>query len=660
MDNNSKHVTANFASKSFKHLTEVVHEGNQYPRVAPSKFDTFDVSRSHFPYSNGRKRRRGGTNLSADPLDEASLFPGFGCLSSSCISMSLGNECEDEYAITLGLSINPRLSIDKRPGTMNMLSSMSKPLISERPRLDLSLSLSTGVSESAITDMTEGSVHFRGGVPAPSAGAIVQHMDEGTISSRWRVGPLVPPLRGTETITILSLDPTHNNPSPAMPGLSSPTTVPEKNSFACASGATPQEQRKSRVKPCQFDGCLKGARGASGFCIAHGGGRRCLQDECKKGAEGKTAFCKAHGGGRRCQFSKCGKSAEGRTDYCIAHGGGRRCSHDGCKRAARGKTGKCIKHGGGKRCKVEYCDKSAEGILSLCIAHGGGRRCQHTGCDKGAQGRTMLCKAHGGGKRCTSIGCDKGAEGTTPFCKAHGGGKRCTFEEGCTKSVHGGTLFCVRHGGGKRCATPECKKSARGRTNFCVRHGGGKRCKYEGCDRSAQGKTDFCKGHGGGTRCSWGQAGFGVQGVAPCDKFARGKAGLCASHNSQADAIQMNVGNSLYSAPKELEGCTSRKMKGIYVSGNNQVDAICTSTEGILVYSVGYGQKFAPLLISQSDTCLGDNACLPQFSLPEGRVHGGSLMAMLRGNTSTEQRSKDKEVGTSLEPGTSHSLPHKS
>lgn len=297
-------------------------------------------------------------------------------------------------------------------------------------------------------------------------------------------------------------------------------------------------------KACKFQGCGKGARGASGLCIAHGGGQRCQRQNCNKGAEGRTMYCKAHGGGRRCQILGCIKSAEGKTDLCIGHGGGRRCCHEGCNKAARGKSGLCIRHGGGKRCQKEGCTKSAEGFSGLCISHGGGRRCQYPGCGKGAQGSTMFCKAHGGGRRCMYEGCTKGAEGSTPFCKAHGGGKRCMFGGGtCTKSVHGGTLFCVAHGGGKRCAEQGCSKSARGRTDHCVRHGGGKRCKFEDCSKSAQGSTDFCKAHGGGKRCSWCQEGSIYSGdnlidkgidylKGHCDRFARGKAGLCAAHSA--------------------------------------------------------------------------------------------------------------------------------
>ena len=61
-----------------------------------------------------------------------------------------------------------------------------------------------------------------------------------------------------------------------------------------------QPAHRRHPKKCRFKGCSKGARGASGLCIAHGGGQRCQKPGCYKGAESRTAYCKAHGGGRRC------------------------------------------------------------------------------------------------------------------------------------------------------------------------------------------------------------------------------------------------------------------------------------------------------------------------------------------------------------------------
>ncbi|KAF7842630.1 putative WRKY transcription factor 19 [Senna tora] len=416
---------------------------------------------------------------------------------------------------------------------------------------------------------------------------------------------------------------------------------------------TTSENRTSNPKRCKFFGCTKGARGASGLCIGHGGGQRCQKPGCNKGAESRTAYCKAHGGGKRCQHLGCTKSAEGKTDYCIAHGGGRRCGYSGgCSKAARGKSGLCIRHGGGKRCKVEGCTRSAEGQAGLCISHGGGRRCQHQGCTKGAQGSTMFCKAHGGGKRCSFAGCTKGAEGSTPLCKAHGGGKRCLFNGGgiCPKSVHGGTNFCVAHGGGKRCSVPGCTKSARGRTDCCVRHGGGKRCKSEGCGKSAQGSTDFCKAHGGGKRCSWGKG--------KCEKFARGKSGLCAAHSSLMLERQAKKGSLI--APGLFHGLVPSASAACSSFDNNSSSAVSVVSdshdsmekpskkqhllipEEVLVPLSMKSSSYLSFLTAKKPeedrnghgTAVGCSGAKKgfDFNLPEDRVHGGNLMLYFGGN----------------------------
>ena len=46
----------------------------------------------------------------------------------------------------------------------------------------------------------------------------------------------------------------------------------------------------------------------------------------------------------------CKASAFGKTDRCVAHGGGKKCVEPDCKASAQGKTDRCKKHGGGKRC----------------------------------------------------------------------------------------------------------------------------------------------------------------------------------------------------------------------------------------------------------------------------------------------------------------------
>ncbi|KAK3141363.1 hypothetical protein QOZ80_4BG0332930 [Eleusine coracana subsp. coracana] len=410
-------------------------------------------------------------------------------------------------------------------------------------------------------------------------------------------------------------------------------------SFAATSdmvvSTTSGEQRSQQRHPkkCRFNGCSKGARGASGLCISHGGGQRCQKPGCNKGAESRTAYCKAHGGGKRCQELGCTKSAEGKTDFCIAHGGGSRCGVEGCAKAARGRSGFCIKHGGGKRCRIEGCTRSAEGQPGLCISHGGGRRCQYPNCKKGAQGSTIFCKSHGGGKRCMFEGCTRGAEGSTPFCKGHGGGKRCLFEGGgvCPKSVHGGTSFCVAHGGGKRCIVPECTKSARGRSDCCVKHGGGKRCRFDGCDKSAQGSTDLCKAHGGGKRCAWSTG---------CEKFARGRSGLCAAHTTMMTSMQDHdhgqgrsmVGPGFFSSIVSTSSAASGH--GAWSDCVDSSGDIQSSGKLLIPHQV-----LVPGSLKSSSLCgLAGNEPEDGGSLnfglvvPEGRVHGGGLMSMLGGN----------------------------
>lgn len=502
------------------------------------------------------------------------------------VTSQIDVEMQSPVDICLDLSIDLESKIACKD-MKNFGASLDAP-DKERPKVDLELSLSTGVAESDLTSITLTSSPIQN-----VTSEIEQLVDEGSTSSKWKRGSIVPLIDGFNV-----------NPISVFP------TVP----------AVSKQQRKTSVKTCQFPGCQKGARGASGHCISHGGGRRCQRPGCQKGAEGKTAFCKAHGGGRRCEHLGCTKSAEGRTSLCIAHGGGKRCGFQGgCIRAARGKSGLCIRHGGGKRCKIENCTKSAEGLAGLCIAHGGGRRCQHPDCTKGAQGGTKFCKAHGGGKRCTFLGCTKGAEGSTALCKGHGGGKRCSFQGGgvCTKSVHGGTLYCVSHGGGKRCAVLGCTKSARGRTNFCVRHGGGKRCKFEGCDKSAQGSTDFCKAHGGGKRCLWGQqgSGYGGDGDSPCDKFARGKIGLCAAHGAQVQDKRVHG-----------DGTVGLKMKEIATEDFIE----CMNNVGTEASSALWNGFNLQMVLPDAESFLGQSGPSSYSASLEGRVHGGGLMAMLR------------------------------
>ncbi|KAL6651487.1 hypothetical protein ACP70R_010412 [Stipagrostis hirtigluma subsp. patula] len=596
----------------------------------------------------------------------------FGCLGRSELVQTFqqSNQSlavpDDGCRLVLGLGPTPNLySADSHAFGGNKDKESANLLNQHCATTDpgLMLALSRGSSRNLQSKAVNGSKKYS---LASKNGTVFPLIDEGSTSAKRKLGGYMLPLlfaprsddlcvNGTAAETDIqhdsgieyyaeldhdaSLD--HQEVSPEL-------SITTDCSFATTSdaviGTTSGEQRSHQRHPkkCRFNGCSKGARGASGLCISHGGGQRCQKPGCNKGAESRTVYCKAHGGGKRCQELGCTKSAEGKTEFCIAHGGGRRCSIEGCSKAARGKSGFCIKHGGGKRCRIEGCTRSAEGQPGLCISHGGGRRCQYPNCIKGAQGSTIYCKSHGGGKRCMFEGCTRGAEGSTPFCKGHGGGKRCLFEGGgvCPKSVHGGTSFCVAHGGGKRCAVEGCTKSARGRSDCCVKHGGGKRCRFDGCDKSAQGSTDFCKAHGGGKRCAWSTG---------CEKFARGRSGLCAAHGTlmaskqEREAVQGRcmVGPVLFSGIVSSSSAAGSSMDhGISSFGHGPSSDCVDSSDDML----NGGKLMIPHQVLVPGSLKSSSSCGPagnghedggshcqSFGLvvPEGRVHGGGLMSML-------------------------------
>ncbi|KAL2902746.1 putative WRKY transcription factor 19 [Bienertia sinuspersici] len=625
-------------SNTFKNVgdsMQVGRSGNDHCADTILRLQPIGSDVPHLPMSRGMKRkwscRDGNMGLYADPSlslglhRSSSSSDSKGSSATACTAISSAKETDAESSMDLDLDFTLHLGSDQSPSPKIPAVSNFKKMGSQL-NLDLELSLSTSPPQSDITS-------FLGGLGAPQHGVAplgvraTQFADNESASSLWNVENSSSPV----SLSPAPVGSSMLKPIPRKADLISITqdasastlSVPN-SSVTCTSGfMQPQQpQRGSSSKLCQFIGCGKGARGASGLCIAHGGGRRCQRPGCSKGAEGRTALCKAHGGGRRCEFLGCTKSAEGRTDFCIAHGGGRRCGHDGCSRAARGKSGLCIRHGGGKRCQRENCTRSAEGLSGLCISHGGGRRCQFLDCNKGAQGSTMFCKAHGGGKRCTIDGCTKGAEGSTPYCKGHGGGKRCSFPD-CPKSVHGGTAFCVAHGGGKRCAVTGCTKSARGRTDFCVRHGGGKRCRIDGCGKSAQGSTDFCKAHGGGKKCAWGQLGspFGNQADGPCDSLARGKTGLCSMHSALVQDKRVHGGITLGPLLQDPDPTHLEKIIDVSV-GVMGVDPVEMGSTGLNV-----GRWSRNMMHSQLPDLEKESSLSPPT--PEGRVHGGSLMSLL-------------------------------
>lgn len=88
--------------------------------------------------------------------------------------------------------------------------------------------------------------------------------------------------------------------------------------------------------------------------------RQCTAPGCSKGARGKSGLCQRHGGGRRCAAPDCPKGAQGSSNMCLFHGGGYRCTVDGCSTGARGTSGLCAKHGGYKKTKEEEAESKSK------------------------------------------------------------------------------------------------------------------------------------------------------------------------------------------------------------------------------------------------------------------------------------------------------------
>ena len=177
-------------------------------------------------------------------------------------------------------------------------------------------------------------------------------------------------------------------------------------------------------------------------------------------------------------------TCQGATKYCKAHGGGRRCNEEGCSRASAGPTGKCGTHGGGRRCNEPGCGRPASaGPVAKCGSHGGGKRCSEEGCERPAQGPTGRCGQHGGGRKCAFVFADPSSSSSGSGGSSSGSGDSAGSVEGggggdgraedgsgirtCSKTAQHGTPFCVAHGGGKICTVDACAKAARGSSGLC-------------------------------------------------------------------------------------------------------------------------------------------------------------------------------------------------
>ncbi|XP_068469322.1 uncharacterized protein [Phaseolus vulgaris] len=634
--------TANPSANAFKNLGS-----SMQVEVSEADCSTNDIVQYDSPSSSiskGMKRKWGLIDGCIGQSICSSLSLGLGLSTSSsgskessatsCTAISSAKEIDEESSIPMDIELDFTLNLDcekvERP---KKLVSSNLKIFELQPKIDLELSLSTQPSKSDITSVClspSQAPPLQLNMEIPSVFSRTPNVDEGSTSCRWKPGlvslnPGASVMLNQAEKEVMDLSPKKTKSSVTYTSRLTQLKLP----LHCNSNST----------ACQVEGYGKGYQGASGCCISHGGGR-CHKACCNKGTEGWTLYCKSRGGGRRCEYLGCTISTEGHTDFCIAHGDSQRCTHhEGCIQAARGKSGLCIRHGSSKRHQTEKCTKNSEGLAGLCISHGGGHRCQASGCTKGAQGNTMFCRAHGVGKCCTAPGCTKDAGGTTPLCKGHGGGKCCAYQGGgiCTKSVHGGTNFCVAHGGGMRCAVPDCLKRARGRADPCVCRGRGKRCKFEGCGKSAQADTNFCEARGGRKRCSWGHPGseYSDQQGGPSYSLARGKTGLCALHSGLVLDKRVHGGVSSGPVIQDTHDSKLGELKQIVINQDMDVDMIKMGnpqTDDSITCSVAKLNEVASAHLPSGED---DYTPMP-VAVPEGRVHGGSLMAMLKGNSSLD------------------------
>jgi len=630
--------TANPSANAFKNLGS-----SMQVEVTESDCSTNDIVQFDSPstsISKGMKRKWGLIDGCIGQSICSSLSLGLSTSSSgskessatSCTAITSAKEIDDESSIPMDIELDFTLNLDcekvERP---KKLVSSDLKIFELQPKTDLELSLSTQPSKSDITSVYLSPFQappLQLNMEIPLVFSRTSNVDEGSTSCRQKPGlvslnPGASVMLNRAEKKVIDFSP--NKPNSSVTFTSRLTQL--KQPLHCNSNST----------TCQVEGYGKGYQGASGRCISHGGGR-CHKASCNKGAEGWTLYCKSCGGGSRCEYLGCTDSTEGQTDLCIAHGGSQRCSHhEGCIQAARGKSGLCIQHGSGKRHQTEKCTKNVEGLAGLCISHGGGHRCQASGCTRGAQGNSMFCRAHGVGKCCTAPGCTKDAGGTAPLCKGRGGGKSCEYQGGgiCTKRVLGGTNFCVAHGGGMRCAVPDCLKRVRGRADLCVRHGGGKRCKFEGCGKSKQAETNFCKARGGRKRCSWGHPGseYSNQQGGPSYSLARGKTSPCALHSGLVLDKRVHGGVSSGPVIQDTHDSKLGELKQIVINEDMDVDMIKMGnpqTDDPITCSVAKLNE-----VTSTHLPAGEDDHTPILvAVPEGRVHGGSLMAMLKGNSS--------------------------
>ncbi|KAF3448642.1 hypothetical protein FNV43_RR09355 [Rhamnella rubrinervis] len=602
--------TANYASNAFKILGNSMKVGGPGVENCTDTILRLTSSGSSIPLmssSKGTKRKWSLIDSSMGQQVASSLSLGLGRSSSSsdskgssataCTTMSSAKETDEESSMDLELDFTLHLGNEKLPSPKKLGNSNLKA-VELQPKVGLELSLSTGPSESEITNVHPNSTSLQSGMEMPLSVGGGQSADEGSTSCRWKPGIILQPLQTSSSPGDRFHSkqvPKHIDPAPIFQDLSSTILRRhvrlkdvEREPEVLLAAAYPMVavvgvRNQDATRVLRAGQCTATANSLGGRCIAHGDAVMMvaleLPEENRGCASGMVAA--------RDVNKKTVQRVQKASQVFVSH----------MEVVAAAKLWDAQKGHREAQCFARHMVGESDALLQ------GAQRCR-------------VCKGHGG-------------------CVA------------CTKSVHGGTNFCVAHGGGKRCAMPECTKSARGRTDYCVRHGGGKRCKFEGCGKSAQGSTDFCKAHGGGKRCSWGHPGseFGSQPTGPCNSFARGKTGLCALHSGILQDKRVHGGITLGPLVQDPKIGKPEKLKEAVVGEEMNVDimkmgsSIETSAGGTC-----FDMKFGPFTGS--------------FSVGEGRVHGGSHFIKV-GSVLGTSSSRWSVIGEMSEPTKSYVMPQK-
>lgn len=130
-------------------------------------------------------------------------------------------------------------------------------------------------------------------------------------------------------------------------------------------------------------------------------------------------------------------------------------------------------------------------------------------------------------------------------------------------------------------------------------------------------------------------------GGPPCDRFARGKTGLCASHSALVQDRCVHGGGTLGPAAAIQLPVTVKpeKLKEVYVEGG--IFSKTVTDGNCVAWSIPDPEKFMHPMVAALQT--------KPAALPEGRVHGGSAVkAFLSSNQAAGSQSASfLEAGTS-------------